>query len=74
MDVVTESGRSSASKQVNSECKNEQADAGRDGRTCLERQVLRRERGQEKSVPVQLDHEQDLQSYSVDLFHILLFD
>ena len=27
-----------------------------------------------KSVPVQLDHEQDLQSYSVDLFHILLFD
>ena len=56
MDAVAESGRLPVKKHpIQPECGDEQAGAGWDGRTCLARPSLRRERGQGMLIsPVQL--------------------
>ena len=53
---------------------NDQADAGRDGRTRLARiKILRRERRQRNiRFPCPADHEQDWQPYPVDPYDTLL--
>ena len=52
---------------------NKRADAGRDGRTLLARQILRREWGQGNAhFLCSAGHEQDWQPYPVDLIHTLL--
>ena len=68
MDAAAELGRNPVSKhQIQPEYGDEQADAGRDCRTCLARPILRRERGQGNiHFPCSADHEQDWQPYPVD--------
>ena len=48
---------------------NEQADAGRDGRTCLARPNSRARTGTGIIFPCSADHEQDSQPYPVDQYH-----
>ena len=72
MDAVAESGRNPASKQIHSECKNKQADA--DGTAGpVSRDKFSGANEDRKKKTAQLDHEQDLQPYSADLFYTLLF-
>ena len=68
MDAAAELGRNPVSEhQIQPEYGDEQADAGRDGRTVSRDQILRRERGQVNiHFPRPADHEQDWQPYPVD--------
>ena len=68
MDAAAELGRNPISKhQIRPEYGDKQADAGRDCRTRLGDQILRRERGQGNiNFPCSTDHEQDWQPYPVD--------
>ena len=68
MDAAAELGRNSVSKhQIQPEYGDEQANAGRDCRIRLGRQILRRERGQGIiNFPCSADHDQDWQPYPVD--------
>ena len=72
MDAAAESGRNPASKhqpiRFSLRMENEQADAGRDGRTRPRETKLSGANGdKEKNIfPVQLTHEQDWQPYPVD--------
>ena len=54
---------------------NEQADAGRDGPTCLASQIRRRERRQGNvHFPCSADHKQDWQPYPVDPYSAISDD
>ena len=72
MDAIAELGRNLISKhQIQPEYGDEQGVAGRDCRTRLARQVLRRERGQGKiPFPCSADHVQDWQPYPVHVTHV----
>ena len=55
--------------------KNEQTDAGRDGKPVSRDQILRRERGQENVYFLfSADHEQDWQPYPVDPYSAISDD
>ena len=73
MDAAVELGRNPVSKhQIQPECGDEQADAGRDCRTRLARPNFRRERGQGNiHFPCLADREQDWQRYPVDILIVL---
>ena len=68
MDAVAERGRNLVSIRFSLSMEEEQANAGRDGRTCLARPILwvRTGRG-EFFFSCSADHEQDWQRYPVDL-------
>ena len=68
MDAAAELGRNPASKhQIQSECGDEHADAGRDCRTRLARPNSQAQTGTGKiHFPSLADHEQDWQPYPVD--------
>ena len=68
MDAAAELGRNPVSKhQIQPECGDEQADAGRDGWTRLARPNSRARTGTgEYYFPCSADHEQDWQPYPVD--------
>ena len=68
MNAAAELGRNPVSKHhIQPEYGDEQADAGRDCRTRLANQILRRERGQENiHFPCSVDHGHDWQPYPVD--------
>ena len=68
MEAAAESGRNRVCEhQIQPEYGDEQADAGRDCRTRLADQILRRERGQGNiHFPCSADHVQDWQPYPVD--------
>ena len=79
MDAAAEGGRNPAIKhqpiRFSPSVVNEQADAGRDGRTCLARQILRHEQGQGNvHFPYLADHKQDLQPYPVDPYYVISYD
>ena len=76
MDAAAEIGRNPVGKdQVQPEYGDEQADAGRDCRTCLRGQILRGERGPGNThFPCSADHEQDWQPYPVDSYSAICDD
>ena len=76
MDAAAEIGRNPVSKHhIQSEYGGKQADAGRDCRTRLARPNSQARTGTGKyHFSLVADHEQDWQSYSVDLYSCYMFD
>ena len=72
MDAAAELGRNSVSKQqIRPEYGDEQADAGRDCRTRVARQIIRQGN---INFPCSADHVQDWQSYPVDPYSCCMCD
>ena len=76
MDAAAELGRNPVSKhQIQPEYGDEQADAGRDGRTRLARPKSQARTGTgEYYFPCSADHEQDWQPYPVDPYSAICDD
>ena len=76
MDAAAELGRNPVSKhQIQPEYRDEQADAGRDGRTRLARPNSQARTGTgEYYFPCSADHEQDWQPYPVDPYPAICDD